>query len=200
MEPTIITYSATISACEKGRQWERALELFEEVKKHPRMEPNIITYNATISACGKGGRWERALELFEEVKKHPRMEPNIKTYNAILDALATTEPSHARVLYLEAVNKGFFNTKNEKRENGMPKLDLHGHSEGAAETATRWWLEEQAPSMKENKQLIIVTGRGKNRQMWKTSDINDRVRNVLHDMEVQILPQDNPGRLLIQYR
>jgi hypothetical protein len=104
------------------------------------------------------------------------------------------------VLYLEAVNKGVFNTKNEKRENGMPILDLHGHSEGAAETATRWWLEEQAPRMKENKQLIIVTGQGKNRPMWQTSDINDRVRNVLHDMEVQILPQDNPGRLLIQYR
>ena len=81
----------------------------------------------------------------------------------------------------------------------MPKLDLHGHSEGAAETATRWWLEEQAPSMKENKLLIIVTGWGKNRQMWQTSDINDKVRNVLHDMEVQILPQDNPGRLLIAY-
>ena len=77
---------------------------------------------------------------------------------------------------------------------------VHDHSEGAAETATRWWLEEQVPSMKENKLLIIVTGWGKNRQMWQTSDINDRVRNVLHDMEVQILPQDNPGRLLIQYR
>ena len=117
-----------------------------------------------------------------------------------MDALSTTEPSHARVLYLEAINKGVFNTQNEKRENGMPKLDLHDHSEGAAETATRWWLEEQVPSMKENKLLIIVTGWGKNRQMWQTSDINDRVRNVLHDMEVQILPQDNPGRLLIQYR
>ncbi len=200
MEPNIRTYSATISACEKGGRWERALELLEEVKKHPRMEPNIRTYSATISACEKGGQWERAWELFEEVKKHPRMEPNIITYNAILDALSTTEPSHARVLYLEAVSKGFFNTQNERRENGMPKLDLHDHSEGAAETATRWWLEEQVPSMKENKQLIIETGWGKTRPMWQTSDINDRVRNVLHDMEVQILPQDNPGHLLIQYR
>jgi len=186
--------------CEKGGRWERALELFEEVKKHSRMEPNIITYSTTISACEKGGQWERALELLEEVKKHPRMEPDLYTYNAILNALSTPEPSHARVLYLEAVNKGFFNTQNEKRENGMPILDLHDHSEGAAETATRWWLEEQVPSMKENKLLIIVTGWGKNRPMWQTSDINDRVRNVLHDMEVQILPQDNPGRLLIQYR
>ena len=127
------------------------------------------------------------------------MEPDIITYNAILDALSTTEPSPARVMYLEAVSKGVFNTQNEKRENGMPKLDLHDHSEGAAETATRWWLEEQVPSIKENKLLIIVTGWGKNRPMWQTSDINDRVRNVLHDMEVQILPLDNPGRLLIAY-
>jgi pentatricopeptide repeat domain-containing protein 1 len=87
MKPVdIITYNATITACEKGGQWERALELFEEVKKHPRMEPDLYTYSATISACEKGGQRERALELFEEVKKHPRMEPDLYTYSATISA------------------------------------------------------------------------------------------------------------------
>ena len=36
--PDVITYSAVISACEKGKQYERALELFEERLKGEREE------------------------------------------------------------------------------------------------------------------------------------------------------------------
>jgi hypothetical protein len=79
-----------------------------------------------------------------------KFEDKEKKLSAIMDALSTAELSHARELF-EAVKKH--------------------HSEGAAETATRWWLEEIVPSMKENKQLIIVTGWGKNRQMWRTHEI-----------------------------
>ena len=30
--PDVISYNAAISACEKGQQWQRALELFEAVR------------------------------------------------------------------------------------------------------------------------------------------------------------------------
>ena len=30
---TISTYNAMISACEKGRQWEKAFELFDDLKQ-----------------------------------------------------------------------------------------------------------------------------------------------------------------------
>ena len=53
MVPNVITYSALISACEKGKQPERALELFEAMKRQG-VVPNVITYNALISACEKG--------------------------------------------------------------------------------------------------------------------------------------------------
>ena len=53
MVPNIITYSALISACEKGKQPERALELFEAMKQQG-VVPDVITYNALISACEKG--------------------------------------------------------------------------------------------------------------------------------------------------
>ena len=51
--PNIITYSALISACEKGKQPERALEIFDKMQQQG-IVPNIITYNALISACEKG--------------------------------------------------------------------------------------------------------------------------------------------------
>ena len=53
LTPNAISYSAAISACEKGQQWQRALELLEEMKAAG-VAPNVISYNAAISACEKG--------------------------------------------------------------------------------------------------------------------------------------------------
>ena len=62
-----ITYIAWSSACEKGKQPERALELFEAMKRKGLL-PDVITYIALISACEKGKLPERALELFETMQ------------------------------------------------------------------------------------------------------------------------------------
>ena len=50
-----ITYSALISACEKGGKWERA-ELAREMERKG-IVGNTITYSALTSACEKGGQW-----------------------------------------------------------------------------------------------------------------------------------------------
>ena len=49
----MITYSAQISACEKGQQPERALELFKALQRQG-MVTSVITHNALISACEEG--------------------------------------------------------------------------------------------------------------------------------------------------
>ena len=49
----VITYSATISACEKGQQWMAAVALLREVQQW-QLQGYAITYDATISACEKG--------------------------------------------------------------------------------------------------------------------------------------------------
>ena len=53
MVPNIITFGALISACEKGKQPEQALEISAEMKEQGVL-PDVITYNALISACAKG--------------------------------------------------------------------------------------------------------------------------------------------------
>ena len=50
MVPGVITYSLLIGACEKGKQLERGLELFEAMQRQG-MLPNVVTYNALISTC-----------------------------------------------------------------------------------------------------------------------------------------------------
>ena len=53
MVPRVTTYSALISACEKSKQPERALQLFEAMKRQG-VVPDVITCNSLISTCVKG--------------------------------------------------------------------------------------------------------------------------------------------------
>jgi pentatricopeptide repeat domain-containing protein 1 len=56
VKPDVYSYNALISACEKGGQWERAVEVFEEMKAAG-VKPDVITYSALITACEKGAQW-----------------------------------------------------------------------------------------------------------------------------------------------
>ena len=62
-----ITYSAAISACENGGQWEQASGPFERMLREG-VQRNPIAYSAAISACGKGVQSQQALELFEQMR------------------------------------------------------------------------------------------------------------------------------------
>jgi pentatricopeptide repeat domain-containing protein 1 len=93
----VITHNATFSACEKGQQPTRALELLAEMQgrelkpgvftynatisalQGQGLDPDVITYNATISACAKGYLPERALELFAETARNQRMREGSAT-------------------------------------------------------------------------------------------------------------------------
>ena len=79
------TFNAAISACAKGGEWQKALDLVDELKQQRGLEPDVITYTAAISACAKGGQWLTALELLDELK-HRGLEPNIITYSAAISA------------------------------------------------------------------------------------------------------------------
>ena len=60
--PDVITYTALVSASAKGKQPERALEVFEamELSAH-------VSINAAIGACEKGKLQEEALGLLQEM-------------------------------------------------------------------------------------------------------------------------------------
>jgi len=69
LQGNIITYSAAISACGRGQEWQHALRLLAQLWDW-HLEANVITYNAGITACEKGSQWHIALKLMEELQEN----------------------------------------------------------------------------------------------------------------------------------
>ena len=48
----VVSWSAAISACEKGKQWETALGLLQKMV-HQLLTPDVVSWSAALSACEK---------------------------------------------------------------------------------------------------------------------------------------------------
>ena len=66
LEPDLINYNASISACSKGQSCGQALSLMQQMRLSI-LQLNVISYSATISACFQGQlfllRWRSFLEV-----------------------------------------------------------------------------------------------------------------------------------------
>ncbi|CAK0820506.1 unnamed protein product [Prorocentrum cordatum] len=83
---SLVSYSACISACEKGEQWQHALSLLSEMREAT-WNDDVIGYSAGISACEKGQQWQRALALLLEMRE-AKLEPNATSATALGSARA----------------------------------------------------------------------------------------------------------------
>eukprot|EP00438_Fugacium_kawagutii_P026255 Skav215651 [mRNA] locus=scaffold1588:107069:118209:+ [translate_table: standard] len=114
--PDAISYSAAISALEKGHleatsegprnEWALALSFFAAMGR-AELRPDVICCNAAISACEKQGHWEEAgkeswerwnwvelmelklvaLSLFASLERYD-LSPTVVTWNAVLGSCA----------------------------------------------------------------------------------------------------------------
>jgi len=67
--PTIVTYSALITACEKGSDLPAALKVSADLQCQGGLKPNIVTFNALICACGKRHDVPKALQLYMDSQR-----------------------------------------------------------------------------------------------------------------------------------
>ncbi|CAE7826434.1 unnamed protein product [Symbiodinium sp. KB8] len=82
--PNVISFSAGISACEKGGEWQVALYLLSQMPAAG-VVPNEISFSAGISACEKGGEWQMALLLLSQMPL-ARAVPNEISFSAGISA------------------------------------------------------------------------------------------------------------------
>ena len=76
---------ALISACKKGKNPERALEMFASIE-HQRVQPNVITFSSLISAFEKGKNSKQALEVFASMEQQ-HAQPYIITHNSLISVV-----------------------------------------------------------------------------------------------------------------
>ncbi|OLP90813.1 Pentatricopeptide repeat-containing protein, chloroplastic [Symbiodinium microadriaticum] len=82
--PNVVAYNASISACEKSEQWQRAVHLLEEMFLQ-QTQVDEISYNSAISACEKAGRWPQALQLLADALRQ-EVPIDIITINAAISS------------------------------------------------------------------------------------------------------------------
>ena len=194
MDADVISYSSTISACEKGGQWQMAVHLFDSMRK-AKVDADVISYNATISACEKGGQWQMAVHLFDSMRK-AKVDADVISYNAVLEAACSKAMSQAYEFFLQARQAGLYGSLCNK---GPTLLDLHELFAGAGWMAVRWWLLEVLPpqlSSKKHSRCIIITGWAKSRPTWQKSDVQAFVLDKLkgHGIAAEV-QNSNQGRL-----
>ena len=137
------------------------------------------------------------MQLLDELEDS-QLEADQVTFNAVLDALRA-HPARARVVWKHGMERGFY-ADVEHLRSGVPHLDLHDLSEGAAEAAVLWWLEEASVErlrVGAVQRLEVITGWGKSRQSYQDSDVRAAVEKVFDQLEVPLLPTPNPGRLVV---
>eukprot|EP00435_Cladocopium_sp_Y103_P068319 s122_g31.t1 len=91
-QPDVISYSSTISACEKSGHWQMAIHLWCTMLVL-RLLPNVITCNGLLGACEKAGQWLVALALLHhcltpwENQLHG-IRPNVISFSCVISACA----------------------------------------------------------------------------------------------------------------
>lgn len=82
-----MSWSSTISCCEKSRQWPHALQGLRALRLS-RLRPGLEACNAALSACA--GAWRQALALLKSMQEHGPWPDEI-TYNAAIRACASED-------------------------------------------------------------------------------------------------------------
>ncbi len=66
LAPYMITCISVITACAKGEQPGKALQLLSEMRQHS-LVPNVIAYISVTTACSQGEQPGMALELLSGI-------------------------------------------------------------------------------------------------------------------------------------
>ncbi|KAA8536028.1 hypothetical protein F0562_028506 [Nyssa sinensis] len=80
----LILYSSLMGACSNAKNWQKALELYEDIKSI-KLKPTVSTMNALITALCDGEQLQQAVDVLFEMKR-VGLCPNTVTYSILLVA------------------------------------------------------------------------------------------------------------------
>ncbi|CAJ1450599.1 unnamed protein product [Effrenium voratum] len=80
----VLAYSAAMSACQNGLQWQQALLLFSDLAASS-ASADVRCFTAALDACAQGRQWRRAAALLARMPE-ARLAPDVVSFNAGLRA------------------------------------------------------------------------------------------------------------------
>ncbi|KAF5198471.1 Pentatricopeptide repeat-containing protein mrl1 protein [Thalictrum thalictroides] len=100
-----ITYGSLMGACSNAKDWQKALELYEDVKSI-KLCPTVSMLNALVNALCDGDQLHKAVEVLAEMKK-AGVSPNIITYSILLVGSEKKDDQEVGfMLYYQAKKEG----------------------------------------------------------------------------------------------
>ncbi|KAM7257401.1 hypothetical protein ACFE04_013142 [Oxalis oulophora] len=101
----IVPYSSLMGACCNAKNWEKALELYEDIKSI-KLSPTVSTMNALITTLCNGDQLQKAMEVLSEMKRFD-LCPNSITYCVLMVASEKNNDLEAGLkLFSEAKEDG----------------------------------------------------------------------------------------------
>ena len=82
LKPDAFTWCGLLTAYGRGGEYERAMELYEEMVGRG-VVPNRAIFNAALLACQGRARWQRGLQLVWEMEQRG-IAPDVVTYSTLI--------------------------------------------------------------------------------------------------------------------
>jgi pentatricopeptide repeat protein len=136
-----ITQSFPVS----GAQWEKAVELFDQMQSKG-CKPDSVTYGGLILAYEKGDQWRRALAAFDQMKSN-NCRPDSVVYNTVVGVLWNTGVVWAQAkavqVHRHAPVEACSAAKLDWRYNQLVQIPVDGSRalKSRPRTATKLWQQ-----------------------------------------------------------
>ncbi|CAJ1438538.1 unnamed protein product, partial [Effrenium voratum] len=79
LQPSIVSFGAATSVCEKASQWRHALGLWQRTARQS-LRPNMISQSAALGSCSRAKLWQRSFFLLGFLKLQTA-RPNVVSYS-----------------------------------------------------------------------------------------------------------------------
>ena len=82
---SVIDFNKAISKCAKGKHWQVALQLFNELELKS-LQATAVTYNSAIHACAQAATWESAIWLLRDLEDQAGLQGNVISYSTAISS------------------------------------------------------------------------------------------------------------------
>jgi pentatricopeptide repeat protein len=231
IKPQLITYNRLIAACKVDGRHVDAVNLLDLMQKTHGLEPDTFTYTSAIAVCVSKKEWNLALDLLDRMEQGTHsltyspthsliyslthLQANIPrnrvTYNTAIEALECAgETIRSELVYQRAVKNGVYkHWVEDGSKEGQLVIDLHHFPLAVARAAIMDVLSDICTDSKlSDRDLIIITGRGKHTQIVAGADrekegeergvLRTALKKYLFTLGLTISAGDpNPGRIFL---